>query len=111
MQSILSATTNNKLLMKADPISIIRSSLVAAYTNLSIDTNLGQAALVPYGGVVEKTDREKRERVDSPVYALGGAHGVSVDRPSDTGDFRSHDSGRFEAATYSHVQQGGHKTK
>lgn len=53
MQSILSATTNNKLLMKADPTSIIRSSLVAAYTNLSIDTNLGQAALVPYGGVAQ----------------------------------------------------------
>lgn len=51
MQSILTLMKTPKYatLNKCEPASIVQSAMVAAYTGLSIDPNLGQSALIPYG--------------------------------------------------------------
>lgn len=49
VQNVVSVATNPaSILKKCDPISIIHSSMVAAYTGLSIEPALGQSALIPY---------------------------------------------------------------
>ncbi|MZQ97177.1 MAG: recombinase RecT [Acidaminobacter sp.] len=48
--SIINVMSNNALLEKANPDSIIRSAMVAASLDLPIDPNLGFAAIVPYKG-------------------------------------------------------------
>lgn len=50
ISSILNVVSNNDLLAKADPNSIIMSAAVAATLDLPIDPNLGFACIVPYGG-------------------------------------------------------------
>lgn len=47
--SVLSVVNNNKLLQNAEPMSIYSSAMVAASLDLPINSNLGFAALVPYG--------------------------------------------------------------
>ncbi|MEG0499515.1 MAG: recombinase RecT [Rikenellaceae bacterium] len=47
--SVSTAVTNNKLLHKADPDSIIMAAGIAATLDLPINPNLGFAAIVPYG--------------------------------------------------------------
>lgn len=49
--SVLSVVNNNKLLQNSDPASIYSSAMVAASLDLPINTNLGFAAIVPYGRV------------------------------------------------------------
>ncbi len=48
MSSIISATSANKDLKKADPISIVQSAAVAAALDLPINSSLGFAHIVPY---------------------------------------------------------------
>lgn len=48
IQNIISVAASSKL-KKCDPQTIIKSALVAGYTRLSFDPNLGQCALIPYG--------------------------------------------------------------
>lgn len=52
MQSVLTVmkTPRYAALNKCAPDTIVQSAMVAAYTGLSIDPNLGQSALIPYGG-------------------------------------------------------------
>ncbi len=49
MASVINAVGNNFSLQKCDPNSIWGSAMVAAALNLPIDSNLGFAAIVPYG--------------------------------------------------------------
>lgn len=51
MQSVLAVMSIGQgvSLRKCDPLSVVRSAMVSAYTGLTIDPNLGQSALVPYG--------------------------------------------------------------
>lgn len=49
MTSVVNAIRGNNALQKCEPQSIISSALVAATYDLPIDSNLGFAALVPYG--------------------------------------------------------------
>lgn len=49
MSSILSAVSGNASLQECDPKSIISAALIAASLDLPIDSNLGFAAIVPYG--------------------------------------------------------------
>jgi recombination protein RecT len=51
--SILSAVHKNALLARCEPQSIIASALVAATLDLPVDSNLGFAAIIPYGGVAQ----------------------------------------------------------
>ncbi|MDA1477299.1 recombinase RecT [Bacillus changyiensis] len=48
--SILSLYNNEKMLQKAEPMTVISSAMVAATLDLPIDKNLGYAWIVPYGG-------------------------------------------------------------
>lgn len=49
VQNVVSIVTNPaSILKKCEPNSIIHSSMVAAYTGLSIEPTLGQSALIPY---------------------------------------------------------------
>lgn len=48
--SIISSVSRNPDLLNCSHRSIIASALVAAFSNVSLDANLGQAALVPYKG-------------------------------------------------------------
>ena len=48
MSSIISATSANKELRKADPLSIVQSAAVAAALDLPINPSLGFAHIVPY---------------------------------------------------------------
>jgi recombination protein RecT len=49
VQNVVSVVTNPaSILKKCEPNSIIHSSMVAAYTGLSIEPTLGQSALIPY---------------------------------------------------------------
>ena len=50
MSSIISATSANKELKKADPISIVSAAAVAAALDLPINPSLGFAHIVPYSG-------------------------------------------------------------
>lgn len=52
VQNVVSIVTNPESILKTcSPSSIIHSSMVAAYTDLSIDANLlGQSALIPFKG-------------------------------------------------------------
>lgn len=49
LTSVSAVVTNNKLLHKADPHSIIMAAGIAATLDLPINPNLGFAAIVPYG--------------------------------------------------------------
>lgn len=49
ISNIISITSNNALLAKAEPMSIISAAMVAATLDLSINPAIGQAAIVPYG--------------------------------------------------------------
>lgn len=48
--SVSNCVSNNELLKKADPITVIMAAAVAASLDLPIDPNLGFAYIVPYGG-------------------------------------------------------------
>lgn len=48
MTNVLNAWSNNALLMKADPMTVLNAALVAAAMDLPITPGLGQAALVPF---------------------------------------------------------------
>ncbi|UXH44438.1 recombinase RecT [Rossellomorea vietnamensis] len=48
--SILSLYNNEKMLQKAEPMSVISSAMIAATLDLPVDKNLGYAWIVPYGG-------------------------------------------------------------
>lgn len=48
--SILSLYNSEKMLQKAEPMSVISSAMIAATLDLPIDKNLGYAWVVPYGG-------------------------------------------------------------
>lgn len=50
LSSLLSLVNNNKLLVKADPKTILAGAATAAALDLPINPSLGQAWLVPYGG-------------------------------------------------------------
>lgn len=47
--SVLATVNNNKLLQKADPVTVITASMMAATLDLPINPNLGFAYIVPYG--------------------------------------------------------------
>lgn len=47
--SVLQIVSNNKLLEKADPISVYNSALTSAVLKLPLNNNLGYAYIVPYG--------------------------------------------------------------
>lgn len=53
MASIVNAVSNNYRLQACDPNSIMAAAFVAASLDLPIDSNLGFAALVPYGNVCQ----------------------------------------------------------
>lgn len=48
--SILGLYNSEKMLQKAEPMSVISSAMVAATLDLPVDKNLGYAWIVPYGG-------------------------------------------------------------
>lgn len=48
--SVVQVTSNNKLLIKADPLTIYNAALIAATLDLPINQNLGFAWIVPYKG-------------------------------------------------------------
>ncbi|WP_340639574.1 recombinase RecT [Bacillus atrophaeus] len=48
--SILSLYNSEKMLQKAEPMSVISSAMVAATLDLPVDKNLGYAWIVPYSG-------------------------------------------------------------
>ncbi|MFD2637718.1 recombinase RecT [Piscibacillus salipiscarius] len=48
--SILNLYNSEKMLQKAEPMSVISSAMVAATLDLPVDKNLGYAWIVPYGG-------------------------------------------------------------
>ncbi|MED4461826.1 recombinase RecT [Metabacillus fastidiosus] len=48
--SILSLYNSEKMLQKAEPMSVISSAMIAATLDLPVDKNLGYAWIVPYGG-------------------------------------------------------------
>jgi recombination protein RecT len=48
ISSVIGAVKNNKMLIDADPQSILSAAVVAATLDLPIDSNLGFAAIVPY---------------------------------------------------------------
>lgn len=48
--SILSLYNSEKMLQKAEPMSVISSAMIAATLDLPIDKNLGYAWVVPYAG-------------------------------------------------------------
>lgn len=50
ISSLLSVVNNNKLLAKADPVTVISAGAMAAALDLPINQNLGFAYIVPYGG-------------------------------------------------------------
>lgn len=50
ISSLLSVVNNNKLLAKADPVTVISAEAMAAALDLPINQNLGFAYIVPYGG-------------------------------------------------------------
>lgn len=49
VNSLISITSDNKLLMNADPQSIMKAAMKAATLNLAIEPSLGFAYVVPYG--------------------------------------------------------------
>lgn len=49
ISTVIQVSSNNALLAKADPKSILNAAVVAATVDLSINPNLQQAAIVPYG--------------------------------------------------------------
>lgn len=51
ISSVISVSQNNKLLRKAEPMSILSSAMVAATLDLPVVPTLGMAYLVPYKGV------------------------------------------------------------
>lgn len=50
ISSLLSVVNNNKLLAKADPVTVISAGAMAAALDLPINQNIGFAYIVPYGG-------------------------------------------------------------
>ncbi len=48
--SILGLYNSEKMLQKAEPMSVISSAMIAATLDLPVDKNLGYAWIVPYGG-------------------------------------------------------------
>lgn len=50
ISSIIQVSQNNDLLAKADPRTVLNASITAAVLDLSIDPNLGESYIVPYGG-------------------------------------------------------------
>ncbi|MFD1450869.1 recombinase RecT [Oceanobacillus sojae] len=48
--SILGLYNSEKMLQKADPMSVISSAMIAATLDLPVDKNLGYAWIVPYAG-------------------------------------------------------------
>lgn len=80
LSSLLSLVNNNKLLMKADPKTILAGAATAAALDLPINPSLGQAWLVPYGngaqfqlgykGVIALAQRtgQMKSIVMTPVY-------------------------------------------
>ena len=53
MSSIIAVTSNNKLLAKADPATVIGAAAQAAMLDLPINQSLGFAYIVPYKGVAQ----------------------------------------------------------
>lgn len=51
--SILGLYNSEKMLQKAEPMSVISSAMVAATLDLPVDKNLGYAWIVPYGGIAQ----------------------------------------------------------
>lgn len=51
LSSIMSATSANPKLASAEPMSIIRSAMIAATLDLAINPSLGFAYIVPYKGI------------------------------------------------------------
>lgn len=49
ISSLLSVVNNNKLLAKADPVTVISAGAMAAALDLPINQNLGFAYIIPYG--------------------------------------------------------------
>ena len=80
LSSLLSLVNNNKLLIKADPKTILAGAATAAALDLPINPSLGQAWLVPYGngaqfqlgykGVIALAQRtgQMKSIVMTPVY-------------------------------------------
>ena len=80
LSSLLSLVNNNKLLVKADPKTILAGAATAAALDLPINPSLGQAWLVPYGngaqfqlgykGVIALAQRtgQIKSIVMTPVY-------------------------------------------
>jgi recombination protein RecT len=48
--SILSLYNSEKMLQKAEPMSVVSAAMIAATLDLPVDKNLGYAWIVPYGG-------------------------------------------------------------
>src|SRR6056297_1348435 len=49
--SIINLVSSNKRLLECKPETIMKASMTSASLNLSIDPNLGESAIVPYGKV------------------------------------------------------------
>lgn len=50
ISSLLGLVNNEKLLAKAEPMTVIQSAMIAASLDLPVDKNLGYAWIVPYKG-------------------------------------------------------------
>ena len=53
ISTVIQVASNNSLLAKADPKSILNAAVVAATVDLSINPNLQQAAIVPFGNTAQ----------------------------------------------------------
>jgi recombination protein RecT len=53
MSSVLSLSRGNKALESCDPMSVLSAAMIAATLDLPITPSLGQAYIVPYGGVAQ----------------------------------------------------------
>ncbi len=49
MANLSVMVSNSAMLSKCDPVSVVSCSILAASLNLSLDPNLGEAALIPFG--------------------------------------------------------------
>ncbi len=70
IQSVVSTCQNNAALLKADPMSVFGSAIVAATLNLSVVPTLGQAALVPYNKNVYNPDTKQWEKVSLAQFQI-----------------------------------------
>src|SRR5690348_6255687 len=51
MATLANVYYNNDLLHKVEPMSVIVAAMQAAAYNLSVDPNIGQSHIIPYGAV------------------------------------------------------------